>query len=331
MNNANIPGPTCRRQDVAALRSNALKDGSTEQPTPQDGLIEILSLGAGVQSSTLLLMSCDGILPKLRAAIFADTQSEPAAVYRYLDFLESRASTAGIPILRGTAGSLRDDLLEFWHQRKSADGKRYASIPAFVKNPDGTRGMVRRQCTDTYKLEVVERLVRLHILNLAPRRHWPKVATIRQWIGISADEVERRRDSRRPAIVNHYPLLDVLERHDPGKLFPRGWTRRDCLDWLTSRGYPRPPRSACTFCPFHSDAEWAAMKANDPEAFADAVRVDRLIREFDRERTASQGDLRGEPYLHSSLIPLDVVEFKPADDRAEGRGMINECFGMCGN
>jgi hypothetical protein len=47
-----------------------------------------LSLGAGVQSSTLALMAAHGeITPMPVAAIFADTQAEPASVYRWLDWL----------------------------------------------------------------------------------------------------------------------------------------------------------------------------------------------------------------------------------------------------
>ena len=45
----------------------------------------VLSFGAGVQSTTLLLLSCDGLLPRLDHVIFADTQWEPQAVYRHLD------------------------------------------------------------------------------------------------------------------------------------------------------------------------------------------------------------------------------------------------------
>ena len=38
-----------------------------------DPELRILSLGAGVQSTVLALMACDGTLPGLDAAIFADT------------------------------------------------------------------------------------------------------------------------------------------------------------------------------------------------------------------------------------------------------------------
>lgn len=46
----------------------------------------IISLGAGVQSSTMALMAAHGeITPMPDAAIFADTQAEPASVYKWLD------------------------------------------------------------------------------------------------------------------------------------------------------------------------------------------------------------------------------------------------------
>lgn len=47
-----------------------------------------LSLGAGVQSSTMALMAAKGeITPMPDAAIFADTSAEPQAVYDWLDWL----------------------------------------------------------------------------------------------------------------------------------------------------------------------------------------------------------------------------------------------------
>jgi hypothetical protein len=39
--------------------------------------LRVLPLGAGVQSTTLTLMACDGALPGLNAAIFTDTGWEP--------------------------------------------------------------------------------------------------------------------------------------------------------------------------------------------------------------------------------------------------------------
>ena len=66
--------------------------------------IHIISLGAGVQSSTMALMAAHGeITPIPKCAIFADTQDEPEAVYQWLDQLETLLP---FPILRRTRGSL---------------------------------------------------------------------------------------------------------------------------------------------------------------------------------------------------------------------------------
>jgi len=55
----------------------------------------VLSLGAGVQSSTLALMAAKGeVTPMPDFAIFADTQSEPESVYKWLDWLEKQRECA---------------------------------------------------------------------------------------------------------------------------------------------------------------------------------------------------------------------------------------------
>lgn len=53
-------------------------------PKPQ---MKILSLGAGVQSSTLALMCEAGEIEKPDYAIFADTGWEPRHVYQWLDYI----------------------------------------------------------------------------------------------------------------------------------------------------------------------------------------------------------------------------------------------------
>ncbi|MFE6031627.1 hypothetical protein ACFQ6A_39325, partial [Streptomyces niveus] len=60
-----------------------------------------ISLGAGIQSSTMLALSAEGTIPRVDYAIFADTGWEPKAVYDHLDRLEKEiAGPAGIPIFR---------------------------------------------------------------------------------------------------------------------------------------------------------------------------------------------------------------------------------------
>ncbi len=68
----------------------------------------VISLGAGVQSSTMALMAANGELPKPDCAIFADTGYEPKAVYRYLEFLKK---VLPYPIYNVSKGNIRDDML----------------------------------------------------------------------------------------------------------------------------------------------------------------------------------------------------------------------------
>ncbi|MEV5597592.1 hypothetical protein [Streptomyces sp. NPDC052496] len=247
--------------------------------------LRVLSLGAGVQSTTLLLLSVQGRLPRLDAAVFADTGWEPAAVYAHLDRLEREvAAPAGIPILRTGGGSIRADALDPAH--------RFASMPLFVRNPDGTVGMIRRQCTDEYKLKKIKKKVRA-LLGYPGRQRVPAGVFAEQWVGISRDEFTRAKDSGLRYAVNRHPLLEL------------DWTRTDCLRFLARHGWAHTPKSACIGCPFHSDAQWRHMRDHQPDEWADAVAFDHAIRQGNRRGTATGSPLLGQAYLHRSCRPLD--------------------------
>lgn len=266
--------------------------------------MNILSLGAGVQSSTVLLMSCRGVLPRLDGAIFADTQWEPAAVYQWLDdVLQPEADKAGIPIYRVTKGNIRDDALRSRmrsDEYKKIEGGRWASMPLYTQLPDRhEEGQIRRQCTKEYKIDPIQRELR--------RLAGGKRVTL--WMGISGDEMRRMRISKVRWIEHYYPLVFGFDR--PAH-------RRDCVDWLEKQGFPLAPRSACIGCPYRSDAEWRSLPADE---FSDAVEFDRSIRQV--------GGLMAETYLHRSCKPLDQVDFRSAEELGQ-RNWLNECEGMCG-
>ena len=88
-----------------------------------------LSLGAGVQSTTLALMAASGeIMPMPDAAIFADTQAEPAKVYEHLDWLMG-PGILPFPVIVVTAGSLLADLYDPRAVEREARGRRFLSAP----------------------------------------------------------------------------------------------------------------------------------------------------------------------------------------------------------
>lgn len=196
----------------------------------------ILNLGAGVQSTALFLMFLDGEFDeKLDFAVFADTQEEPEGVYRHLAWLRS---LGGPPILTDTAGKLGNDLIH----GKNSSGQRFASIPAFTSSTPGqTGGMLRRQCTAEYKINVCERIIRRQIVGLEYRQRMPKGVRVVQYFGLSYDEP--RRVSK---VKNRFVGHPWGEGRFP--LFDQEMTRSDCVAYLKVQAIPyEVPRSACTF------------------------------------------------------------------------------------
>jgi len=249
-----------------------------------DPTMRILSLGAGVQSTVLALMACDGTIPGLDAAIFADTGWEPKAVYEQVDRLEAELAKAGIPLHRVNNGNLRHDSLDPNH--------RYVSIPWFVRNPDESKGMGRRQCTSEYKLAPINRKVR-ELLGAKPPdfRYVPRDGRyVEQWIGFSYDEITRVNDKAANLYTKQrYPLIDLK------------MDRQACRAWLEARGWGHTVKSACIGCPYSGNKQWRDMRDNRPDEWADAVEFDRLIR-----KGGARGEpMRGQAFLHSSLLPLD--------------------------
>ena len=263
--------------------------------------LEILSLGGGVQSTTMALMAAQRELtPMPTAAIFADTQAEPSAVYAHLAWLAPRLP---FPIAQVTAGSLETALL------KGATSQRVDSAPFYVTSERTHGGMLRRQCTSKYKIEPIVKKCR-ELLGTTPRQRITGVA-VRMWIGISLDEIQRMKTNRTPWIENCWPLVD------------RRMTRGDCVAWLTRHRYPIPTKSACYFCPYHDNAFWRTHKrANTPE-WQKAVRMDEAIRH-------GLPGVKQTAYLHRSLTPLADVDVSTPEDRGQLNFFLNECEGLCG-
>lgn len=265
----------------------------------------ILSLGAGVQSTTLALMAAAGeIGPMPDCAIFANTGWEPAHVYRHLDWLET---VLPFPVRRVSQGNLRDDILA--NVRGETVGKRSATPPMFTIGKDGREAMLSRQCTSAYKIEPINRDMLAMLGHKKHQRH-PKEARVELWIGISTDEAHRIKPAQEKWIARRWPLIE------------RRMARWDCLRWMDKHGYERPGKSSCIGCPYHSDAEWRAVKS-DESAWADALHVDTAIRDGLR---GTAGPL----YLHRSLKPLAEVDLSTAAERGQPDLFGNECEGMCG-
>ncbi|MHB6911310.1 adenine nucleotide alpha hydrolase family protein [Streptomyces sp. DB-54] len=233
----------------------------------------------------MLALSAEGILPKVDYAIFADTGWEPQAVYAHLGRLEREvAATAGIPILRVSSGNIRNDALN--------PERRFASMPLYIRNPDGKEGMTRRQCTGEYKIKPIKKKVR-ELLDYPYPQRIPKDVFVEQWVGISTDEFHRAKDADVKYMHNRHPLIDL------------GWSRADCVRYLTSLGLADTPKSSCLGCPFHGNAQWRHIRDTSPEEWRDVVEFDAAIRKGNARANAEGNRLLGEAYLHRSRVPLD--------------------------
>ena len=277
--------------------------------------LRVISLGAGVQSSTMALMfSRSKLQPMPHAAIFADTGEEPGSVYKWLDYL---TPLLAFPVYRvGRKVGLGEEALRLRVSKKTGNVYARTLVPAFFQKADGKRGLMGRRCTAEFKVRELQKKQRQLAKELHPRGlKWntPRVVT---YVGISLDEVHRMKPSVEPWNEIQWPLIDAR------------MTRTDCLRWMADNGYPRPPRSACKFCPFHSDEEWSRLKREEPAEFAAAVKFDEQLRHVAAQQTGTAA-IGGLVYLHSSLKPLAEVQL--GDDKASPKDQFgNECTGLCG-
>ena len=262
--------------------------------------IRMLSLGAGVQSTTVALLAVHGEIEKPAHAIFSDTGWEPQEVYDHLKQLTPIMENAGIKVHVVTAGNIREDTLS---------SGRFASMPFHMKHENGGTGLGRRQCTNEYKIQPILKKQR-ELLGIQYRQRWKEEhGEIINLMGISVDEIQRAKDNRVKYIKNQFPLLDLRMK------------RTDCLAWLEKHGYSAP-RSACIGCPYHSNDEWRRIKQN-PTEWADAVQFDHALRTI-------QTKMQSTMYLHPSCKPLDEVDLRTQEEQGQYTLFDNECEGMCG-
>ena len=269
--------------------------------------LRVLSLGAGVQSTVLALMADRGKfgLPKPDFAIFADTGWEPQSVYDHLEWLKTQLSY-DVEVVRN--GNIRDNILTGTLPNNS----HHIGIPAYVKNPNGSKGILRRQCTTHYKMTPIHKHIR-EFLGLENGKRAPKSKQVEMWLGISLDEAVRQKPSQEEWITKRYPLIE------------NSLSRAQLQDWFDTHYPDRTlPKSSCIGCPYHDDSMWKSLKENNPSEFQDAVFIDRVLRDV----PAVSNLIKGDAYLHASRKPLSEVDFSEAQTYEDL--MVEECEGLCG-
>ena len=218
--------------------------------------------------------------------------------------VENSQKQLSYPLYKISYRNLKQDIID------AVDGKyKFMSIPMFTRNAEtGKKGLLRRQCTADYKITPINRKVR-ELLGYKKGERVKKGTQVEMLMGISLDEIVRTRVNRLKYIQNVYPLIEFQMR------------RHHCLEWMEKNNYPKPPRSACTFCPYHSNEEWKEIKKNKEE-WDEVVALDKKIRKGTKKNT----DL---VYLHKSAVPLDEADLEPNKDQQDLFDDICD-EGMCG-
>ena len=278
------------------------KFSSISKPV-ENATLRVLSFGAGVQSTVMLLMAAKGeIKPMPNVAIFADTQFEPTSIYNHLDWCKEelkRLTNDRVQLEIVTAGNLKENEIRY----KDLKNRDFSSIPYFTET-----GLAKRQCTAHYKINPIRKSIR-NKLGVKFRQKVPSNTFVEQWIGISTDELERVKEARDKWIIHRFPLIEM------------GMSRGDCYQWF-KKHYPNKPlvKSACIGCPYRPNSAWKDMKKNDPVSWEIACQFDEKIRDNQKFKNITQ-------YVHSSATRLRTADL--GDDKTPDL-FLGECDGMCG-
>lgn len=247
--------------------------------------MKTLNLGWGIQSFTIAAMVALGELESIDAAIHADTTHERSGTY---DF--AARWTPWLEALDVRVITVRDAEQAAYVSTYKTDA------PFFTLTPSRTGGMLRRQCTQRWKI--------------APIRKWLQTnrngEPVEQWLGISLDEAERMKPSDAKYITHRWPLIE------------KRMTRNACVAWLARHDLEVPIKSACVFCPFHNRSAWYQMKREGGADWKKAIAVDEAIR-----KVRPPFDL----FVHSDRIPL--ADIRSPQEHGQFELWSEECSGTC--
>ena len=275
-----------------------------------------VSFGGGVQSTAMMCMIIDGTLQvKDRDNLivyFADTGDEPADVYRHIEKCALIMKKEGIrfEVLHRYADkkSLSNDVLN-----RISNGKGGISFPPLYVQRQKTAGNmpIWRGCTFDFKSRVLDKAAKKWAE--VPRGYKGPDPLVTKWLGISYDEIQRAKVSTEKWYEFEYPLIDNIIR------------RGDCVS-INKRHGLSAPRSACVYCPFHSNKEWQRIK--NTEDFVQAVQFETKLHELWEEKNGF-GGLKSKPYLHKSRKPIAEVNFESQQIEMYDT-WDQECAGVCG-
>jgi hypothetical protein len=212
----------------------------------------VFSCGGGVQSTAALVLAAQGKIP-YRTFIFAnvgDKAESPHTVAYIQSVLKPYAEQHGIEWVDVCKVNRKGEPVDLYDD--CTGNPNSVSIPLHYEHG----GMGFRNCTTKWKIEPIAKWI----------RHNAPGCVL--GVGISTDEPQRARPARdNDGYSKAYPLIEL------------GIDRLACLRIVEAEGLPRPPKSSCWFCPYHTTDAWTIRKREDPELFAKAVDLEAILSE----------------------------------------------------
>jgi hypothetical protein len=253
-------------------------------------LLTVLNFSAGVQSSRLLwgVIRKEIPVPENFIVLNADPGMENSLSYKYSAMMSDECGKVGIYYEKVHGGNLYKDLVNITISGKN----RIDNPPYWVDRGNGKMGRLSQKCTAKYKIAPMDRAIRrvLHERFGISRdsKNMPE-GCVEKWIGFSADEKHRIKESSQKYVRFRYPLIEMRE------------TKSDVVSYLKINGIPVPPRSVCNACFANGIAMFKDMHDNRPEDWAQAVAVDNSIRDLTQVR------IKYPAYVSSTLVPLEEL------------------------
>ena len=204
--------------------------------------LQVLSFGAGTQSTAMLILAAEGHLKKPELVIFADTGSETAETYAHVEeWAKPFCFDHQIPfeVVQSSKGSLH----EYYLKKRN--------IPSI--------GIAK--CTVDFKVRPIRRRLR----EIVGKKNG--TVLVQCWLGITTDEQNRRQPGNVKWVENVFPLLDELKM-----------SRKDCIAFLADRGV-EVGKSGCWLCPYQKKRSWLSLKINHPELFDFAASMEEAFEE----------------------------------------------------
>ena len=242
--------------------------------------VQLMSYGGGLNTAAMCVLAVEEKLPRPDWIVIADTGREAPSTWQYLDEVMQ-------PYLKRVG--LRVEIAP--HSLATVDmysGNGDLLIPVFTSS-----GAMPAFCSTEWKQRVINR--------------WARSVEIDEcdlWIGFTIDEIGRVKPGPDKWMRRVFPLIDLM------------LSRVDCSSILQRAGLPEPDKSACVMCRHRSNSEWRRLRDFWPDAWGDAIEVERNVRAVDPG-----------VWLHEDRVTLDQADID-APDKRDDRDM--QCgLGMC--